>query len=118
MFGFIGEEQDDRSSHYWSYSRADQIADDMEWLCGKELPARCTGHPHLYAQTKENDTSIAVGYINCSLDEIFDAEVKLAREVDNVRFIGCKGRQIDKRTVLIEYINANGFAGFEADFAD
>ena len=116
VFGFVGEKQDDKSAMYWSYSRAQQIADSVEWLCGKALPARCTGHPHLYAQTKENDESISVGYINFNTDEIFDAEVKLAKGVENIRFINCRGRQIDSHTIMIEYINANSFAGFEADF--
>ena len=116
VFGFIGEEQDDKSSLYWSYARGEQIADNMKWLCGSELPARCDGHPHLYAQTKENESSIAVGYINFHADEIFDAEIKLAKEVENVRFIGCDGKQTDSKTVIINYINANSFAGFEADF--
>lgn len=118
VFGFIGEEQDDKSALYWSYARGEQIADNMLWLCGSELPARCDGHPHLYAQTKENDSSIAVGYINFHTDEIFDAEIKLAKEVENVRFIGCEGKQVDSKTVIINYINANSFAGFEADFID
>lgn len=116
VLGFVGADQDDKSSMYWSYSRGEQIADSMKWLCGNELPARCTGHPHLYLLAKENDKSMAVGCINFHTDETFDATVRLSRDVENVRFINCQGKQADARTVVIDYINSNSFAGFEADF--
>ena len=116
VLGFVGEEQGDKSSMYWSYSRGEQIADNMEWLTSKELPASCTGYPHLYLLAKENDKSVAIGCINFHTDEIFDAAVRLAKDVENVRFINCNGKQTDSRTVVIDYINSNSFAGFEADF--
>lgn len=117
VLAFVGEEQNDKSALYWSYSRAEQIADNIKWLTGgAELPASCIKHPHLYLQAKESEDAIGVALINCHEDEVNEGEVKLAKAVENVRFIGCEGRQKDAHTVIINYIKPHGFAAFEAEF--
>ena len=117
VLAFVGEEQNDKSALYWSYSRAQQIADSVKWLsAGKELPASCIKHPHLYLQTKESEDAIGVALINCHEDEVNSGEIRLAKAVKNVRFIGCEGRQINENTVVVDYIKPHGFAAFEGEF--
>ena len=112
VIAFIGEEHKDSSSIFWNYSRGKQINDTVEWLGGKSLPVRTSDHPHLYCIAKEGDGELAVGYLNCHLDAIYDAEIKLAKSASEIEFIGCTGRLADKNTVVIDYINPYGFAGF------
>ncbi len=118
VYAFDGENQPDSSSLYWSHSRGEQIGDAMEWLCGEKLPARCDRNPHLYSLCKADATALAVAYINCNCDEIYDATVTFARPMKTMRFINCTGEQTDAITAKIHYVKAYGFAAIEGEFAD
>ena len=109
VFAFVGEEQKDSSSFYWSYSRGALIRDNLCWL-GKEAPASSIGNPHLYAIAREDGGELAVGYFNIHADEIFNAEITFGDDAENIEFINCEGRQTGARSAVIDYIKPFGFA--------
>lgn len=109
VFGFAGDEQADSSSTLLSYSRGEQIKDNIAWLCGRELPARCKSSPHLYSIVREDDNSIAIAYFNIHADEVFDLSVELAAAADEVEFVNCRGAVEECNRVRIDYIKPYGF---------
>lgn len=113
VYAFVGDDEEDCSSLFWSYARGKQVADSIEWLGGRALIARCERHPHLYAIAKEGKGHRAIGYANLSLDEIFDARVVLDAPAETVRFIGCTGRLLDEKTIVIDYVKPYGFVAVE-----
>ena len=113
VYAFDAEEQKDSSSLYWSYGRGRQVADQIEWLSGKPLPARCERQPHLYAVCKQAGNVMALGYANCNVDEVIGARVRTDRPIRALRTIGCTGRALDDRTVLIDSVKPYGFAALE-----
>ena len=50
-------------------------------------------------------------------DEMIDAPVVLDRVYDRVRFVNCTGR-MEGATVVIDYVEPYGFAGFEVSMAE
>lgn len=118
VFAFSAEDQPDHSSLIRSYPRARQIADGIEYLSGESLPIRCDGHPMLYAIAAEGDGKICAAYVNCHPDAISNAHVTLAHDVCDVEFIGCTGRAISEREVVIDEIPAYGFSVFCANIVD
>lgn len=95
-------------------ARGKQIGENIPWLCGKKLPAVCTGHPSLYLQSKEKDGTLAVGLWNFFEDPVFDPTVRLEKTYRKVRFIGCDGT-LSGDTVVLTDLPAYGFAGFEVE---
>jgi len=77
---------------------------------------RCEGHPFLYARCNEDASSVAVAYFNCAVDGIEKATLHFARDVKDVKFIGCKGEQIDARTVELFDVRSFGCACVEAEY--
>ncbi|MBE6631047.1 MAG: hypothetical protein E7624_09425 [Ruminococcaceae bacterium] len=116
VYGFRAETQPRNSGMYWSYGRGAQLGREIPWLCGKELPVRCEGHPFLYARCNEDASSVAVAYFNCAVDGIEKATLHFARDVKDVKFIGCKGEQIDARTVELFDVRSFGCACVEAEY--
>lgn len=114
VYGFCGDEVRYESSTLRSYCRGRQINALLPWLCGKASPAVCEGHPFLYCLCKEKEGAMAVAYINCHPDEIYDAQVTLSRPARRIRFLNCEGT-LQGNTVTIRYIKAFGFAAFEVD---
>ena len=110
VFGFAGDEQADTSSTLLSYSRGEQIKDNVNWLCGKELPARCKSSPYLYSLIRENDDELAIAYFNMHADEVFDLSVELGIAADEVEFVNCNGEIEGGKHVRIDYIKPFGFA--------
>ena len=113
VLGFDAELLKPSSSLFWSYERGRQIAELIPWLGGENLPVVCIGHPLLYQICKVNDRKIASAFINCHEDEIYDAEIKLAAPINEVRFIGCEGERISDKLLTIKNIKAFGFAAVE-----
>lgn len=115
VYAFDAEQQQDSSSLYWSYARGKQVADQIEWLGGARLPARCDGHPQLYAVCKQDENNLALAYVNCHEDEIFDAKVTFADPIGKVRFHACTGKRIDAHTVVVDYVKPFGFIALEIE---
>ena len=116
VLGFRSEAQREDSGVYWNYLRGKQLSEVIPWLGGKDLPAVCTGHPHLYCRCNEDADGVAVAYFNCTLDAIDKATVRFARPIKDVRVIGGAGEKIDARTVELRDIRAYGFACIEAQY--
>ncbi len=99
-----------------SQCRGRQLNDIARWLGGSRLPVECSDVPFLYSVCKEDDGSMAVGYLDCGEDDVYDAFVKINIPFDrgSVRFLNCTGRVCDGG-VVIDYIKSFGFAGIEFD---
>ena len=104
----------DSSTVFWSYGRAAQIAENIEWLGGAPLPAACLDHPHLYALCKEGDGAVAMGYFNCHVDELNNTKVTFAKKIKSVEILNGEGTVIDDHTVVIKHIKAYGYLGINA----
>ncbi len=82
------------------YARARQLAEQVEWLSGKKLPAFCYGHPNLYLQTKKGENSLAVGLWNFFADPAMDPVLELSESYSEVRFLNCHGSLKGNRVYL------------------
>ncbi len=116
VWAFRAAAQTERSGMYWNYLRGKQIAESLPWLCGKELPAVCTGHPHLYCRCNEDEQGVAVAYFNCTADGIDKTVVRFARAISNVRILGGNGRQLNAHAVELADIRGYGYVGIAADY--
>jgi len=97
---------------YRKYTRARQLAKNVEWLSKKKLPAYIGGHPDLYMMCKGDENSLTVGLWNFFADSIDEPYILLDREYDNIKFLNCSG-SISGNKVALSEINAFGFAAFE-----
>ncbi|MBP0990839.1 MAG: hypothetical protein J5874_06665 [Oscillospiraceae bacterium] len=102
----------DRSSMLRHYERGRQIAKNIPWLSGKELPAYSYGHPSLYVQCKKNENAMAVGLWNFFADTAVDPVVELDGAYDEIKFINCGGK-LENNKVYLNDISPFAFAGFE-----
>ena len=94
-----------------NYARSRQIAENIEWISGKKLPAYCYGNPAMYTIVKECDDQVAVGLWNLHADIAMDPVVQLDGNYTSIEFIGCTGK-LDGDHVYLSDIPAFGFAGF------
>jgi len=113
VYGFDAEKLTADSLLLWSYEKGKQLTELIPWLGGEELPVTCVGHPLLYQICKKGGGKIACALINCHEDEIWDAKIRLAAPIKEVRFMGCEGGTVGDRLLVIKNIKAFGFAGFE-----
>ena len=113
VYGFDAEGLKPSSSLFWSYKKGKQLAELIPWLGGDALPVTCTGHPLLYQICKMGEGRIAAALLNCHEDEVWDAEIRLASPIGDVRFIGCEGERISDTLLKIKNIKAFGFAAVE-----
>ena len=102
----------DKSSMLKHYARGRQIAESIEWLSGKKLPAYAYGHPSLYIQCKQNELSMSVGLWNFFADTAIDPVIELGEEYSSIKFINCDGR-LEKDKIYLSDINPFTFAGLE-----
>jgi hypothetical protein len=116
IYAFRAKNQPEISGMYWSYGRGRQIANAIEWLSGKPLPAVCNGHPYGYCRCNEDDRSVAIAYFNCSPDGIDTLSFTFSRPVKNVNIIGGEGNVTDTGTVIIKDIRSFGYVGIEAEY--
>lgn len=116
VYAFRAEVQNEFSGVYWCYGRDKQLANAVAWLSGKELPAVCTGNPHLYCRCNESEDSVAVAYFNCTADGVEKTTVSFARPIASANVIGGKGRLLDEHTVLLEDVRAYGYVAIEAQY--
>lgn len=104
------------SGYQLCHGRGQQLNDAIEWLCGKRLPAECNDVPKLYCICKEDERTISLGYLACSEDEIFDANIKINVPFNsrNIKFINCTGC-VHGDNITVDYIKGFGFAGIEIE---
>lgn len=93
------------------YARGRQIADNIPWLSGNNLPAYIYGHPSLYMQCKENENSLAVGLWNFFADIAIDPVAELDKTYKDIKFINCSGK-LENDKVYLSDIAPFAFAGF------
>lgn len=102
----------DSSDAFRSYERNRQIAESVEWLSGKKLPAHVCGHPALYMICKETEGKMAIGLWNFYEDMALDPIVELSEVYNQVECCGCTAK-IEGDKVLLSDIPAFGFVGIE-----
>lgn len=102
----------DDSSMLKHYARGRQIADQISWLSGNQLPAYVYGHPSLYLQSKKNQESMAVGLWNFFADTAIEPVIELDKAYREIKFINCSG-VLKEDKVYLEDISPYAFAGFE-----
>ncbi len=93
------------------YERNRQYRNGVFRLSGNRLPVEAGGHPSLYIQCKENDSSLAAGLWNFFADTVIEPEITVNIDFSDVEFISCSGTVTDGKLVLSD-IPPFGFAGF------
>ena len=116
VYAFRAKNQPEISGMYWSYGRGKQIANVIEWLGGKALPAECCGHPYGYCRCNEDDASVAVAYFNCSPDGIDKLKFTFNKAIKSINVIGGRGTQTDERTIILEDIRSFGYVAITAEY--
>jgi hypothetical protein len=95
-----------------SYYRQADLADAIEWMAGKPLPAFSAKNPNLYILASRDEDSMSVALANVWLDDVYDPEIKLDKTYSEIRFVNCSGR-LDGDRVYLSDIPPYGFAAFE-----
>lgn len=113
VFTFDGYSAEEHA--FRNYERQKQIVDALQWLCGKKLPAVCTGHPDLYILTKEKGSVMSVGLWNFFPDKIYDAAVELPKKIKSFRIFGGEGKA-DGNILNVSEIEPYGFTAVEIIF--
>lgn len=98
-----------------NYERQKQVVEALTWLCGKKLPAVCTGHPDLYVLTKKKDNVLSVGLWNFFPDGIYGARVELPENIKSFDIFGADG-EADGNILTVSEIPPYGFAAAEIEF--
>lgn len=103
-----------RTSSDWfrPYERNRQIAESVEWLGGKKLPAHVSGHPSLYLLCKESEGKLVIGIWNFFEDVAINPIVQLSEEYTAVEVFGCEVK-LHGDKVFLSDIPAFGFVGIE-----
>jgi len=94
------------------YTRQRQLAENIEWLSEKKLPAVILKHPDLYVMCKEKDGVLSVGLWNFHADKIGKPVVKLDKKYHSIRFANCEG-ELSGDTVTLSKLGAYEYAFFE-----
>ena len=93
-----------------SYFKSEQIADAVEWIGRKKLPAKCMKNPDLYMMCKGDSDELCVGLWNLSQDVIQIPIVELGEDFSDIEYINCTG-QSDGRTVTLSALRTYEFCG-------
>lgn len=97
-------------THLKNYANEKIIADQVEWLSGKKLPAVCHGHPNLYMQCKEDEKNTVIGLWNFFEDDAIDPIVPLGQSYQSAEFFSGSGTLCGD-TVKLDDIPPFGFCG-------
>ena len=100
------------ANYFGNYYRQAQLMDVIPWLCGRKLPAETRKNPNLYVLTKKDENSLSVSLSNVHLDDVIEAEIRLDRAYESIRFVNCAGK-LEGDRVIIDHIPPYGFAAFE-----
>ncbi len=92
------------------YERNRQYTQGISRLSGKPLPVETGGHPSLYLQCKEDETSLSAGFWNFFADTVIEPEIRINIDFSDIEFIACKGEFRDNKLILSD-ISPFGFAG-------
>ena len=88
------------------------LADAVEKVSGRKLPAYVNGNPDLYLMVKRDAEATVVGLWNIFADTVLDGVVELDCQACDVEFFNCTGKvQGDK--VIIDEIPPFSFAGIK-----
>jgi len=102
------------ADYFNNYYRRNQVAEGVEWVGRKKLPAALENHPNLYMMTAKNENAMSVLIINAFMDEIENPVITLDKEYKNIRFVNCSGKLKENKIYLSE-IPPYGFAAFEVE---
>ena len=94
------------------YARNQQIAESVEWLGGKKLPAHVNGFPALYMICKEGNGKLSIGLWNFIEDIAIEPVIDLAETWAKVECFGGTAK-LDGDKILLSDIPAFGFIGIE-----
>lgn len=102
------------ANYYNNYYRQKQLFDNIEYLCGKKLPAICEKNPNLYVLAAKNDRATSVLMMNIFTDDVIDPVVTLDKAYKRVKFVNCNG-ELKGDKLYLQDIPAYGFAAFEVE---
>lgn len=98
------------SAGFRSYLKSEQLANALEWLSGKRLPAKCMKNPDLYMLCKQDGDELCIGLWNLSPDAITAPVVKLAEKYSVAECISCTGDLVGN-TLTLSPLAAFSFCG-------
>ncbi len=98
-----------------NYCRQKQLADGIEWLQKKPLPALCLGNPFLYILCKRNGKKLSVGLWNIFPDEAIEPEIFLDKEYKTADFYGCDGVLEGRKIKINGTVQPYGIALFTVE---
>ena len=84
------------------HANAGIIAEQVEWLSGKKLPAFCYGNPNLYVQAKEDDEQTVIGIWNFFEDEVLDPVIQFGQTYQSAEFLCGSGELCGDRACLTD----------------
>ena len=93
-----------------NYLRQRQLANCIERMQGRPLPAMLYGAPGLYTVCARGEGELSVALFNISKDSIFDGEVILDKEYKNADFYNTEGKLSGNKIHLTKEITPYGFA--------
>lgn len=111
VLNFVTDIVDKKAFVWKQYARGRQIAENVSWLSGKKLPAWAVGHPGLYMQCKEDESSLTVGLWNLFPDPVMEPVVTLGEGWSQAEWVNTSGR-LEEDAVCLEEIPPYGFAAF------
>lgn len=100
-----------------NYKRQQQIITAVPWLCGKNLPVSCAGHPDLYILAKRKGNILSTGLWNFFPDKIYSPEIVFEKEIKSAKIYGAQG-SFEKNVLTLTHIDSYGFAAAEIEFTD
>lgn len=109
VYAFDGDKTNERT--FKMYSRQREVARMFPWLCGRKLPAACTGNPDTYTICKKSEGALAVGFWNLFADEIPEARFELAEKYASAKWLNCEGT-LEGDIVTLKNVPPFSFAGF------
>jgi hypothetical protein len=98
-------------NYAFDYYRQVQMVESLQWLCGKRLPAVCSGNPHVYLMTAKKEGEMSVLLLNHFMDELIAPEIRLDRAYSEIRFVNCTGK-LDGDKVILSDVMPYGIAAF------
>ena len=95
-----------------SWCRRRQLAQAVQWLCGKPLPAVLEDAPETSLLVSADERSMAVAVLNLYQDEILEPAIRLDKPYRKLKCVNCTGR-LEGDRVHLSTISPYGFAAFE-----
>ena len=100
------------SNYLRSWSRRQQLAQAVQWLCGRTLPAYVDDAPETMLLTASDGQAMAVALLNLSLDELIEPVIRLDKSYTEIKCIDCAGR-LEGDRVYLSTVSPFGFGAFE-----